>query len=83
VSVENNKGTPDEIKQFTETLLPLIVVTISSNRSQNRNISLDFNLIQMRGTCRATATRGGARGMGDRRPGPGTGDKRSGADELG
>jgi hypothetical protein len=75
VFVENNKGTPDERKQFTMTLLPLILFSISSNRAQNGNISFDFDLIQMRGTNGATAARGGAQGTGNRRPRPGMGDK--------
>jgi hypothetical protein len=52
------------------------------HRAQHGNISLDFDLIQMRGTCRATAAHGGARGTDDGRPGTGTGDGRSGVAKL-
>jgi hypothetical protein len=67
--LKTTKGTPDERKQFTKTLLPLILFSISSNRAQNGNISLNFDLIQMRGTCRGTAPHGGARGTSDGQPG--------------
>jgi hypothetical protein len=53
------KGTPDKRRQFIETLLPLILFLISSNRAQNGNISLDFDLIKMRVSTRESVVTAG------------------------